>query len=142
MVQQQKVQVVIDTNILFEGMTTQGSAPGLIIDAWLSGLFTACVSNALAYEYVDVLGRKLSPARWHRLQPVMERLLTQVRFVPIYFSWRPMSPDPSDDHVIDCAMNAGVPVVTSNVGDFRRAQYQLGLIVSTPVGFVTRLSAG
>ncbi len=134
------MQAVIDTNVLFEGITTQGSAPGLIIDAWYGGLFRPCVSNALAYEYVDVLGRKLSPVRWRRLQPLIKRLLTQVRFVPIYFSWRPMSPDPGDDHVIDCAMNASVPVITSNVGDFRQAERLLGLAVSIPVDFVTRLS--
>ncbi len=141
MVKQQDLQAVIDTNVLFEGMTTQGSAPGLIVDAWRTGLFMACVSNALAYEYVDVLGRKLAPARWRRLQPVVGILLAQARFVPIYFSWRPMSPDPGDDHVIDCAMNASAPVVTSNVRDFRRAEHLLGLVVSTPVDFVTRLSA-
>ncbi len=140
MVKQQDLQAVIGVNVLFEGMTTQGSAPGLIIDAWRSGLFMACVSNALAYEYVDVLGRKLAPARWRRLQPVVGILLAQARFVPIYFSWRPMSPDPGDDHVIDCAMNASVPVATSNVRDFRRAEHLLGLVVSTPVDFVTRLS--
>ena len=60
--------------------------------------------------------------------------------VPVYFSWRPMSPDPGDDHVIDCAMNAGVPVVTANVRDFRLAQQTLGLVVLTPVDFVTRLA--
>jgi hypothetical protein len=102
-------------------LTTQGSAPGLIMEAWLGGLFVACVSNALAYEYVEVLSQKLSARRWNRLQPVVGTLLVQARFVPIYFSWRPMSPDPGDDHVIDCAMNAGVPVVTSNVRDFRLA---------------------
>lgn len=140
MAQQRELQAVIDTNVLFEGITTQGSAPGFIIDAWRSGLFIPCVSNALAYEYIDVLGRKLSPGRWRRLQPVVGILLTQARFVPICFSWRPISPDPGDDHVIDCAMNAGVPVVTSNVGDFRRAEHLLGLVVSTPVDFVTRLA--
>jgi hypothetical protein len=31
----------------------------------------ACVSNALTYEYLDVLSRKLSAARWLRLQPVV-----------------------------------------------------------------------
>lgn len=141
MAQHRALQAVIDTNVLFEGLTTQGSAPGLIIDAWHSSLFTACISNALAYEYVDVLGRKLAPARWRRLQPVLGMLLTQARFITIYFSWRPISPDPGDDHVIDCAMNAGVPIITSNVGDFRRAEHQLGLVVSTPVDFVTRLVA-
>jgi hypothetical protein len=50
-----------------------------------------------------------------------------------------MSPDPGDDHVIDCAMNASVPVVTANVQDFRLAQQTLGLVVLTPLDFVTRL---
>ena len=140
MAEQREVQAVIDTNVLFEGLTNQGNVPGLIIDAWHSGLFTACVSTALAYEYIDVLGRKLSQARWRRLQPVVGVLLTQAQFVPIYFSWRPISPDPGDDHVIDCAMNAGVPVVTLNGGDFRQAEHRLGLVVLTPVDFVTRLA--
>jgi len=41
------LQAVIDTNVLFEGLTTQGSAPGLIMEAWLGALFVACVSDAL-----------------------------------------------------------------------------------------------
>jgi len=134
------LQAVIDTNVVFEGVTIQGSAPGLIVEAWLSQVFVACVSNALAYEYTDVLARKLAPARWRRLQPIVGTLLAQARFVPVYFSWRPMSPDPGDDHVIDCAMNAGVSVVTANVRDFRLAQQTLGLVVLTPVDFVTRLA--
>lgn len=132
-------RVVIDTNVLFEGLTQQGNAPGLIIDAWLGGLFQACVSTALAYEYADVLARRLSEARWQQLEPVLGRLLIQVAWVPIYYSWRPVSPDPGDDHVIDCAMNAGAPVVTANVRDFRLARHTLGLEVMTPVAFVTRL---
>ena len=51
--------VVIDTNVVFEGLTKQGSAAGLVIDAWLAGLLQVHVSNALAYEYEDVLSRKL-----------------------------------------------------------------------------------
>ena len=83
------LQAVIDTNVLFEGLTTQGSAPGLIMEAWLGGLFVACVSNALAYEYVEVLSEKLSARRWNRLQPVVGTLLIQARFVPIYFRGGP-----------------------------------------------------
>ncbi|BFM39003.1 PIN domain-containing protein [Synechocystis sp. LKSZ1] len=49
------LRIVVDTNVLFEGLTKQGGASGLIIDAWLTGLMVVCVSNALAYEYDDVL---------------------------------------------------------------------------------------
>jgi hypothetical protein len=66
-------------------------------------------------------------------------MLAHVEFVSIYFSWQPTSPDPGDDLVIDCAMKAGAPVVTTNVRDFRLAQESLGLAVMTPVEFVVML---
>jgi len=111
----------------------------LLIDACVASLLQMCVSDALAYEYVDVLSRKLSAERWEVLRPVLGRLLKDAEFVKVYFSWRPISPDPGDDHVIDCAMNAGVKVVTSNVRDFELAKKSLGLEVMTPEEAVKEL---
>ncbi|GFE71287.1 putative toxin-antitoxin system toxin component, PIN family [Chroococcus sp. FPU101] len=54
------MRVVIDTNVLLTGLTKQRGVEGLLIDAALADLFQVYVSNALAYEYVDVLSRKLS----------------------------------------------------------------------------------
>jgi putative PIN family toxin of toxin-antitoxin system len=135
-------RIVVDTNVVFEGLTKQGGASGLIIDAWLAGLIVVCVSNALAYEYDDVLSRKLSEERWSRLQPVLGQLLNIAQYTNIYFSWRPTSPDAGDDLVIDCAMNAGAIVVTSNIRDFRSAKDSLGLWIMTPVEFVNLLALG
>ena len=137
-----KLRYVIDTNVLFEGLTKQGGAPGLLIDAWLAEALDICVSNALAYEYTDVLSRHLSSHRWRKLGPVLGTLLNQVRFVTVYYSWRPVSPDPGDDLVIDCAMNAGASVVTSNLTDFRSAQTSLGLQILTPVEAILQLLEG
>jgi predicted nucleic acid-binding protein len=134
------LRVVIDTNVVFEGLTKQGGAAGLVIDAWLADLFQVYVSNALAYEYIDVLSRKLSADRWRTVQPILESLLAKTEFVAIYFTWRPISPDPGDEHVIDCAMNAGALVVTSNIRDFKRAETDLGLHVATPVELVNMLA--
>lgn len=136
------LRIVVDTNVVFEGLTKQGGASGLIVDAWLAGLMTVCISNALAYEYDDVLSRKLSKERWSRLQPVLGQLLSVAQYTDIYFSWRPTSPDAGDDLVIDCAMNAGALVVTSNSRDFRSANIALGLRVLTPVQFVDLLASG
>jgi len=135
------IHVVIDTNVVFEGLTKQGGASGLIVDAWLAGLFHAHVSNALAYEYAEVLSDKLSKARLQRLQPVLGKLLDRADFVTIYFTWRPSSPDAGDEHIIDCAMNSGATVVTSNVRDFQQAKHALGLRVITPVEFVKQLAS-
>lgn len=134
------VRGVIDTNVVFEGLTRRISAPTLILDAWLDGLFQPCVTNALAYEYVDVLSRKLSARRWSRTQPVLEELLARAEFVPVYFSWRPSSPDPADEHVVDCAMNARAGVATSNVKDFTWARAELSLQILTPGEFLWHLT--
>jgi len=133
---------VIDTNVLFEGLTQKGGAAGLLIDAWLSRMPEVCVSNALAYEYAEVLSRQLSPHRWQQMRPVLETLLDRARFVTIYYSWRPISPDPGDDHIIDCAMNAGATVITSNLRDFQSARIALGLRVLTPVEAILHLLEG
>jgi hypothetical protein len=58
-----------------------------------------------------------------------------------YFTWRPSSPDPGDDLVIDGALNANALLVSSNVRDFRLAQQTLGLRLATPVQFLTLLFA-
>jgi predicted nucleic acid-binding protein len=134
------MRVVIDTNVLFEGLTRQGGATGLIVDAWLSGLLEVYVSNALAYEYIDVLSRKLSDSRWSKLQPVLGTLLKTAHFTPIYYSWRPISPDAGDDLVVDCAMNAGAIVITANLKDFRQAEESLGLQVMTPIELIIYLA--
>jgi putative PIN family toxin of toxin-antitoxin system len=134
-------RAVIDTNVVFEGLTKQGGAAGFVIDAWLAGLIQVCVSTALVYEYEDVLSRKLSEIRWQRLQPVLSALLGKVEFTVIYYSWRPTSPDPGDDLVIDCAMNASAVVVTSNTRDFQRAKVSLGLQVMTPTELVIKLAS-
>lgn len=127
-----KLRAVIDTNVVFEGLTKRGGAAGFLIEAWLAELIDVRVSNALAYEYVSVLSRKLSEKRWWRIEPVLGTLLAQAEFVVINYSWRPISPDPQDDHVVDCAMNAGAVVITSNTRDFRTPEKQLGLPVLTP----------
>ena len=134
------LRMVIDTNVVFEGLTRQGASSGIIMDAWLAGLARACVSSTLAYEYVEVLSRKLSSARWQEIQPVLGTLLSLADFVTIHYTWRPTSPDPADDHVVDCAMNSGAVLVTWNVRDFRTAQKSLGLRVITPVEAVVLLT--
>lgn len=134
-----RIRVIIDTNVLFEGLTKQGGIEGLIIEAWLVGLIEVVVSDALAYEYADVLSRKLSPQRWLTVKLVLAKLLKTAQFTPIYYTWRPTSPDPGDDLVIDCGMNGNAMIITSNLRDFTKAQQVLGLQVITPLELALKL---
>ena len=67
-------------------------------------------------------------------------LIRHSEFTAIYFSWQPASPDPGDDHVINCALNANALIITSNVRDFRQARLKLGLQTLTPVEFLELLT--
>jgi putative PIN family toxin of toxin-antitoxin system len=137
---QRSFRVVLDTNVIFEGLTKRKGASGLVVDAWLAGLIRVFISDALAYEYEDVLSRKLSFAKWERAQVALSTLLNLVEFVVIYYSWRPTSPDPGDDMVIDCAMNANAVVITQNKKDYRSAERYLGLQVMTPSELLAKLA--
>ncbi|MFY9822507.1 MAG: PIN domain-containing protein [Thermoanaerobaculia bacterium] len=136
-----RIRAVIDTNVVFEGLTHRGGPAGAVVGAWMAELFQACVSQALAYEYEDVLARKLAPERWARIRFVLDALLYRAELVSSYYSWRPSSPDPGDEHVIDCAMNARAIIVTSNLRDFELARVELQLPILSPVGFLTLLQA-
>ena len=134
------LRVIIDTNVLFEGLTKQGGVCGWLITAWIEGLFEAYVSNALAHEYVDVLTRKLSPKRWRQIEPLLAKLFETACLIDIHFLWRPAAADPGDEHIIDAAMNAGAIVVTWNTKDFQTAVKMMGLWVMTPPEFIAFLT--
>ncbi len=136
-----RIRAVIDTNVVFEGLTHGAGPAGTIVDAWVAELFQSCVSQALAYEYADVLSRKLAPHRWARIRLVLDALLRKAELVTAFYSWRPSSQDPGDEHVIDCAMNGHAIVVTSNLRDFQSARLELHLPVLSPVDFLTLLHA-
>lgn len=129
------VRAVIDTNVLFEGLTSTGFC-GDVIDAWTERVFVPCVSTALALEYEEVLTNKLGERKRSRALPALQALLSRSEFVPIVLSVRPSSSDPDDDFVVDCAFNARAPVVTRNLKDFRGLSETIGVLALTPESFL------
>jgi predicted nucleic acid-binding protein len=130
------LRAVIDTNVLFEGLT-HPSPCAEVIDAWVARRFQPCVSLALALEYQDVLSTKLSPLRGERALKVLPALLARCEPVSIYFSYRPASRDPGDDFVVDCVLNSRSLLVTENLRDFLPAAQRFGFPVLRPVHFLS-----
>ena len=127
----------IDTNVLFEGLTREGDC-GDVIDAWVAGSFTPCVSTALALEYEATLTTKLGAPKRAFAVPAMQALLKRAAFVPVYFSLRPTSPDVGDDMIIECAFASGSVIVTRNLKDLSVAS-SWGVPVFTPAEFLELL---
>jgi len=87
------------------------------MDAWVVRRFVPCVSTALALEYEEVLGSRFSVTRRDTVLAALQALLSRAEYFPIISRVRPMSPDPDDDFVIECAYNASALLVTHNTRD-------------------------
>jgi predicted nucleic acid-binding protein len=133
------IRAVVDTNVLFEGLTHLGPAAE-VLDVWVARNFRPCVSTALALEYQDVLARKLVPARGEAALMALQGLLARCDYVPIYYSYRPASRDPGDDFIVDCVLNSRSMLVTQNVKDFATASRELGFQVLRPAEFLRALA--
>ena len=129
---------MIDTNVLIAGLRRRGSA-GAVVDAWVERRFRPCVSTALALEYEEVMLRKLGTRRRKAAPKALQALLARSEYVPVRFTYRPASPDPGDDLVVDCVVNSGAVLVTDNLKDFRRPSRELGFRMLSPAGFLALL---
>lgn len=129
---------MVDTNVLVSGLSRTGPA-GAVINAWVERRFRPCVSTALALEYEDVLVRKLGEARRETELKALQALLARSEYVPVRFTYRPASPDPGDDLVVDCVLNSQAVLVTDNERDFRAPSREFGFNVLSPERFLELL---
>lgn len=129
---------MVDTNVLIAGLSRRGPA-GAVMDAWVTRRFQPCVSTALALEYEDVMLRKLGADRRQAVPMALQALLSRSEYVPVRFTYRPASPDPGDDLVVDCVVNSGAVLVTENQKDFRRASREFGFRMLRPSEFLALL---
>lgn len=129
------VRAVVDTNVLFEGLTQLGPS-AQVIDAWVQRRFQPCASTALALEYQDVIARLLRPSRGEAALKALQALLKRASYTPIWFSFRPASRDPGDDLVVDCVLNSRAILVTLNLRDFRQPSEEFGFSALSPVDFL------
>ena len=129
------LRAVIDTNVLFTGLTSRGPSAE-VVDAWVLRRFVPCVSTALALEYEATLTDKLGDMKRPHAMGALQALLDRAEFVPISTRIRPLSPDADDDRIIECAWAAGGCLVTMNRRDLIVAEQVLGILVVSPADFL------
>lgn len=137
--------IVLDTNVLVAGLFSRRGASFWLLDRVLAGRLPIAVSVALALEYEDVLLRPATLAKsWasaEQTSTVLDALLSQATLVqPIRTRRRPALPDPGDDLVFECAMEARADtIVTMNLRDFAGTAEAYGLRILKPGDLVAEL---
>ena len=131
------MRVVLGTSVLVAGFRSRTGASNVLLQAVAKGKLQPLVSTALFLEYEDVL---LRPE--HRLVTGMSEADVEAALgafasaaepVEVHFRWRPQLADPSDELVLEAAVNGAAEfLVTHNVRDFASAADKFELAVVTP----------
>jgi predicted nucleic acid-binding protein len=131
----QRYRVVLDTNVILAAMRSRAGASHRLLltighPRWLS-----VVTPALMYEYEDVARR---PGATPALSPqevtyILDMIYRESHRQIVWFSWRPLSPDPGDDAILEAAIAGRCDYVVSFNERHMRAARDFGVQVFRPV---------
>ncbi len=135
---------MLDTSVLVAALRSRTGASNLILRRVAQGDLRPVVTTPLWLEYEAVLTRPehqlvhgLAPAEIRRF---LGAFASASEAVEVHFRWRPTLPDPSDEMVLEAAVNGRSPLlITHNPRDFRRVDLNLGVRVITPHAIVKEM---
>src|SRR6516164_6280246 len=129
------MRIVLDTSVVVAGLRTQLGAGNAVLRHVARRRLLA--SPPLFLEYEEVLKRpEHRLAHGLSLEAIDEflaELAALVEPVEVHFQWRPQTPDPNDEMVLETAINGRAnAVVTYNVADFVVAAKRFKISVLSP----------
>lgn len=133
-----KIQVVLDTNVIFSALNSNSGASHRLLMLLDEGRYENNVSTPLVLEYEATLKRQkdeiaLSSAEIEKFIDYLCSISNRRR---VYFLWRPTMNDPNDEMVLEVAVSSRVEfIVTFNKRDFSSAA-KFGIIVLNPNEFL------
>ena len=131
------MRVVLDTDVVVAAMRSPSGASAALLQAALDGRIQLMANVALILEYEAVCKREqhLSAAGMDIAQAgvFVDALAALAEPVDSHFIWRPQLKDPSDEMVLEAAVNGRAQaIVTFNRRDFGTVPEQFGLRVLLP----------
>lgn len=137
------LQIVLDTNVLVAGLRSRNGASFELLRRLTTGHYGLHLTVPLAMEYEDVLHRPgLLSLPADAIDAVLDMVCAVAVQQPVHFLWRPQLRDPSDELVLEAAVNAPADyLVTHNLRDFATAG-GFAVQVVTPGQFLKLLDGG
>ncbi len=124
------IRAVLDTNVLVSALISPFGNEARALDAVLKGRITPCLSTGVLREYAEVLARPKFSFSSEQIDGLLGLLQAKgVLFEPLPAPGA--SPDPGDDDLIACALEANADfLVTGNKRHFPAEAYGQARVVS------------
>lgn len=135
---------VIDTSVIIAALRSREGASNELLRQVVNGRFIALATTALFLEYEEVLKRPEHVAV-HRLDgsaadQFLAALASILEPVTVHMGWRPQLRDPSDEMILEAAINGRADaIVTFNLKDFSPTIQQFGIAALTPAETLKRI---
>jgi putative PIN family toxin of toxin-antitoxin system len=138
------LRVVLDTSVVASAFRSRQGASWLLLSLVAARRLVPLATTALFLEYEDVLKRPeqmmASGLSVERVDDALAALAAAIEPVEVHFTWRPATADPSDDMVLEAAINGRADaLVTHNIRDFAAAAPRFGVLVVAPGGLLERM---
>lgn len=133
-----RARVVLDTNVVVAGLRSNRGASFRLLAEVGRGAVEIALSVPLILEYEEVLGRSAVEMGLTAddVEVVLDFFCSVGHLQRVFYLWRPLLPDPSDDMVLEVAVAARCSaLVTHNRRHFVGAE-RLGVRVVTPIEFL------
>ncbi|MBK7657963.1 MAG: putative toxin-antitoxin system toxin component, PIN family [Betaproteobacteria bacterium] len=131
------MRIVLDTSVVVSAFRSRLGASNLLLQRVATGSLRPLVTTALFLEYEEVLlraeHRLVTGMSEQDVQGALAALASACEPVEVHFRWRPQLADPSDELVLEAAVNGSANfLVTHNIRDFAPAAVKFALHVITP----------
>jgi putative PIN family toxin of toxin-antitoxin system len=134
---------VLDTDVVIAAMRSPTGASAAILRSVRSGEVTLLLSVALALEYEAVCQRADRVAAGlteRQVDTFVSALIAMAEPVKSHFLWRPQLRDPTDEMVLEAAVNGRADaLVTFNLRDYGDAPSRFGLDLMLPRTAIVRI---
>ena len=111
------MRVVLDTNCLIMAISSRNRY-NIIWKSFLFGDYILCITNEILEEYVEVIGRNISPTVADMVAFTILTRKNVLKFDP-HFRFNLIKADPDDNKFVDCAIVSGAKCVVTEDKHFR-----------------------
>ena len=137
-------RVVLDTSVVVAALRTRHGAANQVLRLVAGERLVLLATPPLFLEYEEVLGRPeqrlihgLSP---EGVEEFLAELAAVVEPVDVHFQWRPQVRDPSDEMVLEAAINGRADaLVTYNIKHFAAPGDRFGIPILRPVDVLRKV---